>query len=86
MNTYDFTIIGGGPTGYAAAMYAGRLSLKTALFTGSKPGGLIVTTDIVENYPGFKKISGIDIFNKMKEHACGSGRLTTGPHTTLKFG
>lgn len=66
---YDFAIIGGGSTGYAAAMYAGRLNLKTVLFAGGTPGGLIITTDIVENYPGFKRISGFDIFENMRAHA-----------------
>ena len=67
--TYDFAIIGGGPTGYSAAMYAGRLNLKTIIFAGTTPGGLIITTDTVENYPGFKQISGFDIFRKVQEHA-----------------
>ena len=65
---YDFAIIGGGPTGYAAAMYAGRLNLKTIIFTGA-PGGLIITTDFVDNYPGFKHISGYDLFSNVQEHA-----------------
>ncbi len=65
---HDFAIIGGGPTGYAAAMYAGRLNLKTVIFTGA-PGGLIVTTDFVDNYPGFKRISGYDLFSNVQEHA-----------------
>lgn len=66
---YDFAIIGGGSTGYAAAMYAGRLNLKTVLFAGGTPGGLIITTDMVENYPGFKRISGFDIFENIRAHA-----------------
>ncbi|MBI4359631.1 MAG: FAD-dependent oxidoreductase [Candidatus Jacksonbacteria bacterium] len=65
---YDFAIIGGGPTGYAAAMYAGRLNLSTVIINGT-PGGLIITTDIVENYPGFKSIGGYDIFQNIREHA-----------------
>lgn len=66
--TYDFAIIGGGPTGYSAAMYAGRLGLKTIIFAPS-PGGLIVTTENVENYPGFKSINGADLFQRIQEHA-----------------
>lgn len=68
MNIYDFAIIGGGPTGYSAAMYAGRLNLKTVIFSKS-PGGLIITTERVENYPGFKSISGYEIFKRIREHA-----------------
>jgi len=69
MKQYDFAIIGGGPTGYSAVMYAGRLGLKTIIFAGGTPGGLIITTETVENYPGFKSINGFDLFEKIREHA-----------------
>lgn len=65
---YDLAIIGGGPAGLAAAMYAGRLGMSTVLF-GDTVGGAIVLTDSIENYPGFKKISGADLGDKLKEHA-----------------
>ncbi len=65
---YDFAIIGGGPTGYSAAMYAGRLGLKTIIFAPA-PGGLIVTTEWGENYPGFKRINGVELFQRIQEHA-----------------
>ena len=68
MLLYDFAIIGGGPTGYSAAMYAGRLNLKTLILSGN-PGGLIVTAQIVENYPGFKRITGVELFQKVQDHA-----------------
>ena len=68
MTQYDVIIIGGGIVGFSAAIYAGRLNLKT-LVIGKEKGGTIVKTDIVENYPGFKKISGIDLFNKILNHA-----------------
>lgn len=64
---YDFAIIGGGASGYTAAMYAGRLGLKTILF--APPENLLVTVEKIENYPGFKSISGFDLFQKFKEHA-----------------
>ncbi|MDO8467610.1 MAG: FAD-dependent oxidoreductase [Nanoarchaeota archaeon] len=71
---YDFIIIGGGGTGLAAGMYAARLGLKTLILGythGSEfpIGGVITTTNIVENYPGFKKISGEDLAKKLEEHA-----------------
>lgn len=50
---YDVIIIGGGPGGLTAAIYAGRAGLKTALIEKSAPGGQAATTDIIENYPGF---------------------------------
>jgi thioredoxin reductase (NADPH) len=50
-------------------MYARRLNLQTIIFTGAIAGGLIITTDMVENYPGFKQISGFDLFKNVQEHA-----------------
>jgi thioredoxin reductase (NADPH) len=66
--TYDFIIVGGGMAGLSAAMYAGRLNLKTLLFT-ELPGGLITTTHIVENWPGIVSITGPELAMKLYEHA-----------------
>lgn len=66
--TYDIVIIGGGIVGMAGAMYAGRLGMKT-LVLSEMSGGTIVLTDIVENYPGFKKITGQELADKVQEHA-----------------
>lgn len=65
---YDIAIIGGGVVGYAAAMYAGRFKMKTILF-GDKMGGVIITTDNVENYPGFKRLTGQELADKLRDHA-----------------
>lgn len=65
---YDNIIIGGGVTGYGAAMYAGRLGMKTLLI-GETPGGTIILTDRVENYPGFSKLTGQELADKLKAHA-----------------
>ena len=65
---YDVVIIGSGVTGYGAGMYAGRLGLKT-LIIGDTPGGTITLTDTVENYPGFKKLTGQELADNLKEHA-----------------
>ncbi len=65
---YDVVIIGGGVTGFGAAMYAGRLALKTAVFSELN-GGVIITTDDVSNYPGFKKLTGLELAEKIIEHA-----------------
>ncbi|HLB74489.1 MAG TPA: FAD-dependent oxidoreductase, partial [Sedimentisphaerales bacterium] len=51
-----------------AAIYAGRLQLKT-LLVGEKIGGTIMLTDEIANYPGFKKITGLELFRRIKEHA-----------------
>lgn len=65
---YDIVIIGSGCAGYAAAMYSGRFQLKT-LVLGETPGGTIISTNIVENYPGFIKLSGQELIDKLKAHA-----------------
>ena len=65
---YDLIVVGGGIVGFAAAVYAGRFHMKT-LVIGESLGGTIILTDTVENYPGFDKISGQDLFDKVKAHA-----------------
>ena len=72
--TFDFVVLGAGGTGLAAAMYAARLGLKTLVLghtssTELPVGGVITTTHLVENYPGFKAISGPDLAKKIEEHA-----------------
>ncbi|MFH1306591.1 MAG: FAD-dependent oxidoreductase, partial [Candidatus Micrarchaeota archaeon] len=57
-----------GCAGLGAAMYAGRFGLKTVAL-GELPGGTITQTHIVENYPGFKSITGLELGNKLLEHA-----------------
>lgn len=65
---YDTIIIGSGVAGLAAAMYAGRLQLKT-LVLGDVPGGTITTTHVVENYPGFTSVTGKELADAIQEHA-----------------
>jgi thioredoxin reductase (NADPH) len=71
---YDLVIIGAGVAGMAAAMYSARLGMKTlclGMAHGSELplGGVITTTNLVENYPGFIKISGDELAEKIKNHA-----------------
>ena len=66
---YDVIIIGGGPAGLSAAIYALRASMRTVLIEKAAPGGQITLTDEVENYPGFKNINGYDLSEKMLDHA-----------------
>lgn len=68
MVMYDTIIIGSGCAGYAAAMYACRLAMKT-LIIGEIDGGEIIWADSVENYPGILKISGEELSRRLKEHA-----------------
>lgn len=51
-NLYDVIIIGGGPAGLSAGLYAGRAKMKTLMLEGGKVGGQIVITHLIENYPG----------------------------------
>ncbi|MCH7850401.1 MAG: FAD-dependent oxidoreductase [Nanoarchaeota archaeon] len=64
----DILIIGAGVTGYAAGMYGARFNLKT-IIVGSEDGGTINLTDDVANYPGFIKLTGIELSKKLKDHA-----------------
>ena len=66
---YDLIIVGAGVAGLAGAMYAGRLNLKTLIIGDVPIGGVITLTDIVENYPGFKRLTGRALAEKIKEHA-----------------
>lgn len=65
---YDVIIIGGGVSAYGAAMYCGRFNMNTLVVQKMK-GGTIVLTDIVENYPGFKKLTGMELAKNIEEHA-----------------
>lgn len=65
----DLIIIGGGPAGLSAAIYAGRAKLDTLLFEGTFHGGQMVNTGEVENYPGMFDITGPELSMKMYEHA-----------------
>ena len=67
---YDIAIIGSGPGGLAAALYAARARLDTVVISGDEFGGQIATTHAVENYPGFEDgILGPDLAQKMKHQA-----------------
>lgn len=70
---YDLIIIGAGPAGLTAAIYAQRMRLKTILLEREMVGGQIARSDIIENYPGFPSISGMELMRKFEEHALGLG-------------
>ncbi len=84
---YDLVIIGGGPAGLTAAIYAGRARIKTLLLTGSFPGGQPVNTDLVENYPGFPEgISGTELAQHYQRQAERFGaELVTDDATAVDF-
>ena len=66
---HDVIIVGAGPAGLCAAMYAGRGMLKALLIERGAPGGELLNTDLIEDYIGFESIKGWDLAQKMTEHA-----------------
>jgi thioredoxin reductase (NADPH) len=66
---YDVMIIGAGPAGMTAAMYAGRSMLRTIVLERGISGGELLNTEIVEDYPGFEHIEGWDLAQKFESHA-----------------
>jgi thioredoxin reductase (NADPH) len=66
---YDVIIVGAGPAGLCAALYAGRGMLKAVTIERGAPGGELLNTDLIEDYIGFESIKGWELAQKMTEHA-----------------
>ncbi len=66
---YDVIIIGGGPAGLSAGIYAKRAMMNALLIEKVGVGGQIIKTHMLENYPGFPEVSGMELMEKMEEHA-----------------
>lgn len=66
---YDLIIIGGGPGGLSAAIYALRASMRTVLIEKAAPGGQVTQSDAVENYPAIKNINGYELAQQFLDHA-----------------
>ncbi|HSH14177.1 MAG TPA: thioredoxin-disulfide reductase [Desulfurivibrionaceae bacterium] len=70
MSDYQLIIVGGGPTGLTAGLYAARARLKAVLLEKGVPGGQVLTTDWIDNYPGFPEgISGFELVDRMTAQA-----------------
>lgn len=74
-NIYDLIIIGGGPAGLTAAIYAKRANLSVLILESGAPGGKMVTTAEIENWPGVKNTSGPDLAFQMYDHATSLGAV-----------
>ena len=67
---YDVVVIGGGPGGYTAALYAARANLSVVVLEKLTPGGQMGTTDVIDNYPGFPEgVNGFELAMQMKQGA-----------------
>ena len=66
---YDLVIVGGGPGGLTAGLYAMRAALNVVLIEKGAPGGQMALSDEVENYPGIERIGGVELSMKFAQHA-----------------
>jgi thioredoxin reductase (NADPH) len=85
MDSHDVVIVGAGPAGLTAAIYAGRSRLDTVVLEAMMPGGTAAITEEIENYPGAGTIGGAELVTKMVEQAEAFGaKIETGDVTALE--
>ncbi|MCI1975064.1 MAG: FAD-dependent oxidoreductase [Limosilactobacillus sp.] len=70
---YDLIIVGAGPAGLTAGLYAGRATLDTLILEGNSVGGQVTTTSVVYNYPGVADVDGTELMNKMQKQVADFG-------------
>ncbi|MDP9320103.1 MAG: FAD-dependent oxidoreductase [Chloroflexota bacterium] len=83
MADYDLIIIGGGPAGLTAGLYAARANMRTVLFEAKDIGGELLNTDLIEDWPGEESITGRELAEKMRAHATKFG-LTIQTYSPVK--
>ncbi len=66
---YDVVVVGAGPAGLTAGLYTGRARLKTIILDRMGPGGQLLNTELIEDYTGFKSITGMEMAQLFEEHA-----------------
>src|SRR5207248_6820948 len=82
---YDIVIVGGGPAGLTAALYAGRARVKTVLLERGAPGGQLLNPEAIEDYPGFDHITGTELAQRMADQAVKFGvELKTANVTSIR--
>lgn len=69
MESHDIIILGSGPAGLTAGVYSARAQLKPLIFEGSNPGGQLMNTTAVENWPGEESVMGPELMKKLRQHA-----------------
>ncbi|MFB6240021.1 MAG: NAD(P)/FAD-dependent oxidoreductase, partial [Gemmatimonadota bacterium] len=66
---HELIVVGAGPAGLCAALYAGRSELDTLVLDKDMPGGQLLLTDTVDDYPGLQDVGGIELAQEMTDHA-----------------
>jgi len=69
MSEHDIIIVGAGPAGLTGALYAGRSMLRAVVLEKGVPGGELLNTELIEDYPGFESVKGFELAEKMTAHA-----------------
>jgi thioredoxin reductase (NADPH) len=83
--TFDIAVIGAGPAGLAAALYAGRSLVRTVVIEGKAPGGQLLNTELIEDYPGFMSILCHELATQMTEQASRFGaEMVYAPATRIR--
>ncbi len=88
MSDYDLIIVGAGPAGLTGALYAGRSMLRAVVLEKGVPGGELLNTELIEDYPGFESVKGFELAEKMTAHALkfGAELVTDGVVSVAKEG
>jgi len=82
---YDAIVVGAGPAGLAGAIYLARANMNVLILEAEKPGGRLCDVKLIENYPGFPSISGVELSNRMVQQAESAGARILFPARAVRF-